>query len=1052
MIIEPKMLIDLKPYLYQYNEMVKDKTSYIYRTSTNKIPKDTINKDWDAFINNYGEVSDGSFQSIHPSEINTEFKDYNIDIKYNSIFFRTIFNVDLNVRNKIYKKTVNGVEIEEFVNEKIKKRILPMFSLSSSGYSYIQCYANGVKIPDIELLVYLSNSYIDVFVDRNYLRYDSDNIIMIETIKNNDYYTKYFKNYSSNTEFVLDNFELTDINKTHVLIFLNGKLLPNKTESGADLISSFSIDSNNKTFNFFTDYSIEGNIEVCINKKLEVSNTDYYTGELKKCFFYYNENKINPIFGPVSELSSQFFLNGLRIPNVDTIQDGRSHFSYDVSNELFPNGITEGGSIESIYSLDSDNDIKYEIYDDDYFLYNFLGTKKASNLAIDPNYETNTIFDYLPVNSANRESFYDKLFHKESLEYNKKNIEFIDSYYHLDNRLTNATQETIKNELVDMIKTKENPQLVKPFIENFSKDSIVSNESYDKSKGTTITINGVNNLKDKDNVIYFVFVNGKLEISGNSYINSGNIASLDSFTISDKYLIEGTNNNHIEVLWYKLSNSSSVPEHYEIKPSDFSINSDNNYEISFSSKFHNYKDANDFVLLEKVNKSDGYITAESKTYGYRPLDETKYSIDVNTHNNIIKVIVFNSKPVKNLRIYNKHFILEKKLTFPSSIPFEGATISVDDDFDYPIYNRGDLIITAENEILHEGIDFLWRNYDSSDKLSFSAISFTKPLGTSQEIKLYFIPIKNKIILYKDIIQTDNKYAVLSLNNLDIPFSSEYIDIYNRGKKLVKEDIDILSNNLIRLKNEKVPLIDITIKTNFKYDYYKDSDLDKLFKSIYTKSQFEIYLSEKFQTFDYSQSDRKDIDTANKILEDLFNIAKKDILIVNIEDSEKPIIRVNPFLSNFLMRVSENRASPRLNREFSFDDDTLEFLKLFDIDPYDDSIIVRINSETTNLHNKFRLIGANGYKEDATTNKLGAVLARAMEYSNNINNTIQIEDIPRYQDIINEKKKITLNGVEYEKTFVNGVDLMNALLDEKILNPHHPINSDERYIRVILGRR
>ena len=102
----------------------------------------------------------------------------------------------------------------------------------------------------------------------------------------------------------------------------------------------------------------------------------------------------------------------------------------------------------------------------------------------------------------------------------------------------------------------------------------------------------------------------------------------------------------------------------------------------------------------------------------------------------------------------------------------------------------------------------------------------------------------------------NKYGLIYFGSLKFPYSPRYVDLYINGKFIYPDQIEILSDKLIRVDQEVMnPMFDIFAETSFSvdtsklsyyFDYdgnrYKDSDFEKMIKRLFTDFDFSTLTS------------------------------------------------------------------------------------------------------------------------------------------------------------------------------------------------------------------
>ena len=964
-----EIINNLIPYFFLYNKKLKDKGASITRTYTKNFNKDNN----DVLTYNSGVMSDGSKQYININVLNNTYSSYGINFSYDEKFYRIVTNFSLS----------NNIDVLK------KRKIVPILSLSENELPHVHVYINGAKIPDKDVLVYISTSYLDIIISEDFIN-PTNNEFFIEKVEDtkNEYISNYFTYISNNYIIPLTSEEFSDINinTDNILVYIDGFLKSNVIQNV--------IKNSNNTITIFIKENIITQLNNCIEfifKKSIYNRKTYSVLNTKKIPFYMTED-IDPLYGPLSEISSQFYVNGKRIPNTSVDQDGRIHYVYN-SNEIIPTA-----TIDMIYSgEDVRNDIKYPIYFQDYYIYKFLGNKYAALKAINnTEYSTNTVLDISNLD-------YDSIFRVNELTYTKENNEKIlgysDLFYNKFN--INGLSESDFNMKIAEDVIKDHPYTIKPFFENYRKECRQFNLNY--SGNDSAHVLGMLNPELGQSVILTAFCNGNLVYDKFEVITNININSFNSIEIKPEYLKQG--NNYIEIIWYKLLDNGNHIQLIKVNPDDF-VRNEGKYV--FQTTFDNIVDENDIVILKHVNNNSNYLYQDGRN-GYRPID----GYDITITNGTDVTISKHTMPIEPIIVYCKRFIYYYNTTMPEYIEN-----NVDDMFipiydkDLPVFPAGSLLVVAENKILYNEVDYIFRDYSSLEFMTYSGITIKKKLAFGTPINIYFIPYNNETVLYKDYIRTDNKYGFLYLSELRVPYSSKYVDVYVNYKKIHEDDIEIWSDKLIRLTKETVPMYNVYVNMNFSIDITTNK-INTFIRNCYLELNFERLVSEWFKSYDYMDSTTLSSYNAVNVFESFMKLKFENKItdsntietildnVKNIVDTDKSadIDNTDLTVQAYLDLIKNNKILPCINPLAKFDDDTRMYLKLFDKNIDDDSLRIKIEPHKTILHAAVIL---NKYDYTLKNNERSYFIAKTMsELSNKIHGTIEQTDVYKNSDAANK---------------------------------------------------
>ena len=210
-----------------------------------------------------------------------------------------------------------------------------------------------------------------------------------------------------------------------------------------------------------------------------------------------------------------------------------------------------------------------------------------------------------------------------------------------------------------------------------------------------------------------------------------------------------------------------------------------------------------------------------------------------------------------------------------------------------------MTISTQNGLrLFRDIDYLYRSQlDQTVPMRQSGIILRRFVYNDTQINVVVYPNYTYNMDYPSLSiedTFDDKYGLLYLGNLKFPFSSKYMDVYANNKHLGEDDIDIISNKLIRLTKSEVSLQDVCIETNFTVPY---SAL-RPFIQLYFDSNFETCIGKLFSCYDYYNNPQ--IGVVSKASADSLYESFGDEVLTN--DSTQ--LTVQEWVSNILYNIND----------------------------------------------------------------------------------------------------------------------------------------------------
>ena len=648
----------------------------------------------------------------------------------------------------------------------------------------------------------------------------------------------------------------------------------------------------------------------------EVIDRELTNGKTTRYYFNLRESKLNYlldyIYGPIPKKNCYFFLNNLRIPNNKVSQIGRMNFGYDSEN-------LGTRSCTVIYTDRKyiDESHRY-IYGEDYYISNMLSVENVCKLleAVESKDSAAIaeVNEYIcaPDLGLDYQNMMNKNGKLYSDEYAEKILNIPRTYGDYESQTRELIKEAGNYLIRDYLnlygKNELYITLVVPEEDRPEFYSFTFNEKKDLKNHTTkryyiIDINGTH-VKDteieiKDNHQYddifipsSLFQTGvnrihirehKFDSKSSEYIEykefkTENLKEITLGIDSDEDK-DGTIAQNIQELRDEISTLQRKIEEEidEDKISNYNLRiaeciseisayealiGKYRYQIRLD-KFTSAIDLSDYCCLTiSQNESDFYYDPNyNDNTGWKI--KTDVSFVENTDGTI--TCLFESKPnFDNFVLYSKRFAFKYTTVVQNEIQaLEDISIAIRSasSLRIPIIPSGGYSVYLNDERLFNGIDYVFRHPGNYDIIAYSSLALKRKTHPGDVITIYFNDVKNVTVdRSNDIIShagvVYNKYGLIYFGSLNFPYSPRYVDLYINGKFIYPDQIEILSDKLIRVDQEILnPMYDIFAETSFSvdtsklsyfFDYdgnrYKDSDFEKVIKRLFTDFDFSTLTS------------------------------------------------------------------------------------------------------------------------------------------------------------------------------------------------------------------
>jgi hypothetical protein len=759
--------------------------------------KERTNKELKRFDRNFGEFLDGS-QKRFPS-------------------------------NETYVKVSSNLSMARVDGNKVLKNeylydIIKMTTLAKEEFGALQLYVNEHKIPDDLIYIYMSESQTDILFPKRFLNTEtSENDFFIEKriYPKFQYINVYFP-IVSGSFFQFDiskhEFEHSNINEHNLLIFQDGQLL--MSEKYVNSTWNEDMMTRRVTITIQTVLT-ENEIEIMFDSSIKSKTVFAHNQPSTQASWFIKEmpGYYDILNGPIAKTSGYFFVNGRRIPNNKINQVGRVNFTYDDTiNNI---------KTCTCYFSDRDlelNDTKFTVYDQDYYLINMIGPENITK-ALRGLY-TNNYFQGLNFH---------KILNNNSKTYN---INEVTNYIKNIEKYTDADSKT-------KYLLKDNPSLMREFLKFFGKADMYKNIRHTDEEFHTLSFDVDYGETNQYEYIYLIEVEGKHV--KDTHITVENKGIREYVKVPGNYFKSGINRLHIQML-RKMKVTTIDYKIFAVAD----IQNVNGTNMITLPALPTAQDASDYLILEYSQNETNYIYDTTLDSG-NPNQGWKMKKDVHIQLNNDKTvsIIFDTLPKKECALYSKRFCFKyTKVIERNVVDLEDVAIPLRSNSTYkvPIIPNGLLKVYLNNNLLYEGIDYYIRHPENFAFTTYTIICVKRNIKKDDVLTVYFTDIKNKVVQHK-AGKVFNKYGFVYFGSIDFPYSPDYIDLYINGRLIYKDEIEILSDKLIRVPNEVEPFIDVYAETNFRVDI----DKFNFFLEDYEDSYFEKFIRDIFIIYDLNTS-------------------------------------------------------------------------------------------------------------------------------------------------------------------------------------------------------
>ncbi len=758
-------------------------------------------------------------------------------------------------------------------------------------------YANGLKVPDDQIYVYMIESSTDILIPRKFIDPMGSNKFLVEKriFPKHQYVSKLFRNANASSfQIQVDNAERDQsrfLSET-ALIFMNGELY-----GGTRTVT---VAGNTVTIS--TADMMTGDVEIVFDSNIDTVNTQAQPAGSNYAMFWIPEGSSDLLNGPLARTACLFFMNGRRVSDADVTQVGRRNFAMIDSSmgaKTTTTILTDRGWID---------DTQFRVFGQDYYLENMLGVEKTSRMMkgeivnqtfTDAGVDANAI-----MNNGGQMYTDQAAKHPEDLI-----AKYPDPDVH--------TKEILSLE----------PSLVRDFLEYFGKkeiyvDVIVSGTPDVKY---AYSFNTPKDPKKHESYLYMVDVDGvhvpdsKVKVVDND--------TRDIIEIDGSVLHDGLNHIHLVEIrpLYNQGISYSIHEESEIQNVSGSLVCTIPM-VSESTIVSDY-----CVLRQSQNEADTHydpqMTLENgAAVGWKVKDDVNIQINASSRT---MTIVFTTPPGGRWCLYSKRFaqkitkVIENDIQGIEDIAIpirSGRTGNV------PVIPKGRrFFVYLNGEFLLDNVDYIFKHPGNYRSVAYSVMIFRRKLHEGDVVDIVFTDQENTTVINMTGTMY-NKYGMIYFGQLPFPYSPRYIDLFINGKLIHERDIEILGDRLIRVPNVSQPFFDVSAQTAFSVD----QEMLQYFFERWVKSPLETALEPIFGVYNYMQDSNPSpgniADLTYETLDDnVDHVAKAPN---PTDETDHSATRFDVYVNAYLLWLNSNASKTIMNDGEDIHDEVIRYFGLY----------------------------------------------------------------------------------------------------------------------------
>ncbi|MGL4949584.1 MAG: hypothetical protein ACRC5M_04320 [Anaeroplasmataceae bacterium] len=942
------------------------------------------------FTRNYGIFSDGQIMRIPETEEYFKFTS-NIVVSMDSGIKKVNDDQKLFSLISLYERAINQLPtITVFLNG---KKIPDEFI-----YVYMTDSCTDILIPDYYLPANEDGTFnpADIFIQKHVHKINQyyslykpnvpNKLITIELDKNKRYNLdiKYRENEGVPTN------EIESCK--NIILYINGLYRDQ---------SAYGIAKEDNIIKLTLGQSINTSdaIEVIIDSDIQMINTVSFDVDtiqsVVKCYFNLNETtedyKINYLYGAIPKKNCYFYVNNERIPNNKINQVGRMNFMCNYTGAPAPSY-----NCTIIYTdREFINESDRYIYGEDYYLSNMSSVGVVSKLIKD-------VVDGKNINIETEDYINKFLFNKENnLDImdimTKGGQRYTFDYTNKINTITKK-YSNFESQVRDLIKESGN-YMVRDFLNLYSKNDIYDLVTVDKNSPDyfSYTFRTRKDEIEKTNKFYYlVDING-VHVKDTDF-TVVDMHQYNHINLPKELFNEGDNKLHIRECKFDSGTDTSM-EYKVVRPSDVvyldkpidvpnemyrklirelykqieEIKKDknltdderveailecetiiktheaaiiSNYRYSYTfDKLVTPTDVADYVYLKSINKVPGYFYYDETEKGWIINRETAFIIN----DNKTVTLLMEEMPEDVFIIYSRQFSFKFTYTVPRDlVSLSDMSIGIrgDDNYGLPIIPTGSYTVFLNGDRLYNGIDYVFRHPGNYDLIAYTSLSLKRKSKEGDVVTIYFDNIRNITVGHSsDVLSFTgslwNKFGLIYFGGIKFPYSPKYIDLYVNGKYIYPNQIEIISDKLIRIEPDiKNPMFDIFAETSFNvdinklkffydYDYnpYKDSEFEKMLARLFVDYNFSTITnpSENSSANNVYESFDEDVDSWKRVP----NVRRHEDSDEAMKEADSLVpYRYNLYESAYLIWLKSNSVKSIFTPGINISDDVVKYFKFY----------------------------------------------------------------------------------------------------------------------------
>lgn len=685
----------------------------------------------------------------------------------------------------------------------------------------LEVFVNGAKIPDKQVYIYKTTLATDLFIPERFFGSNNSILVCLKDYTNYPYTNHYIKDNISNTVRIPKPNDNIPITNYMIKNYIKEKLIPYNKYTVTEIGNEYEI-----TFDESLNLLIENpnyNLEIYIDKTITGRYLNYYINNSNKLIFIIPDFSVELQEGPIFRDMCEFYINGSKVSGNLLRQLDYKHILYEAASYT-PGTILNA---ETIITDIRSTSIKISNYIDD-----FIRLSKWKN-------DT----EFAKTISGENDN---TLLQPDWANYNDSNFLLPDEYI-IDRKNFNliSLKQHIQNLIAD------NPTNISHMLSNFGSKiekytaQNIQTSPYSKDYLDIVIDTDSDDEYNSNTRALSVYINEKKV--PNSDAVQMNYWKNDIVRVPKSYF---TDNDKIRLIKTPIRNNNM--KYFKINMQDITFDTFYEYPLTNLGNVQRLSDIKIFKRIHIDNEEIYTIPINNNELYYQILLEDDYELDYRNIGNgqiNIKIKIKTSPRVNSddvLLIANSCYYSVKAYTIPEGEPndinrsrYILNDISIDGEVLPFILGEYSMEIFNNGELLIPGLDYLVYTPEIINNIAFSILLFIRKVNPGDKFEIITTNIDNRHYAMYDVIPHTNKYGLIYFEDLQIPFNLDYMDLWVNDKLMSAEDIEILSDRLIRIKREYLPFINIHLYTRFTEDFYKFQEYIDIYNT--NKSLFDLYI-------------------------------------------------------------------------------------------------------------------------------------------------------------------------------------------------------------------